>query len=122
MSRGAGSAASSTGTKPPLGLADQGTILLVVCNAFSAAVVDGIRRDTPLSALLSTPIACALRPARVITMLMWIARQLGFSREEEIASVFCGSRKSLASGIPMARALLAGVPACRVVLAHWCCR
>ena len=30
------------------------------------------------------------------------ARLLGFSKEDEIAIVFCGSKKSLASGVPMA--------------------
>jgi sodium/bile acid cotransporter 7 len=96
--------------KPPLGLVDQGTILPVVCEAFSAAVVGGIWRDTPLSALLYTPGSCALLPALVITTLMWIARRLGYSREEKVACVLCGSGKSLACAIPMAWALLAGVP------------
>ena len=33
------------------------------------------------------------------------ARRLGFDREDEIAIVFCGSKKSLASGVPMAGVL-----------------
>ena len=36
------------------------------------------------------------------------ARRLGFSRADEIAIVFCGSKKSLVSGIPMANVLFAG--------------
>jgi sodium/bile acid cotransporter 7 len=35
------------------------------------------------------------------------SRRLGFSKEDEIAIVFCGSKKSLASGIPMAKVLFA---------------
>lgn len=34
-----------------------------------------------------------------------LARRLRFSKEDEIAIVFCGSKKSLASGIPMAKVL-----------------
>jgi sodium/bile acid cotransporter 7 len=94
--------------KPLLGYTDQGTILLVVYTAFSAAVVEGLWRDTPVSALLSTLAACALLLALVMPTLTWAARRLGFSREDEITIVFCGSKKSMASGIPMAKILFAG--------------
>ena len=94
--------------KPLLGFTDQGTILLVVYTAFSAAVVEGLWRDTPLSALLATLAACALLLALVMPAITWVARRLGFSREDEITVVFCGSKKSMASGIPMAKILFAG--------------
>ncbi|MCW0201188.1 MAG: bile acid:sodium symporter [Rhodanobacter thiooxydans] len=94
--------------RPLLGYTDQGTILLVVYTAFSAAVVDGLWRDTPVSALLATLAMCALLLALVMPTLTWAARRLGFSREDEIAIVFCGSKKSMASGIPMAKILFAG--------------
>jgi sodium/bile acid cotransporter 7 len=41
---------------------------------------------------------------------------LGFSRADEIAIVFCGSKKSLASGLPMATVLFAGQSAGLIVL------
>jgi sodium/bile acid cotransporter 7 len=44
------------------------------------------------------------------------ARRLGLSREDEIAIVFCGSKKSLVTGIPMANALFAGASLGLVVL------
>ena len=37
-----------------------------------------------------------------------LSRALGFSKEDEITIVFCGSKKSLASGLPMANILFAG--------------
>ena len=94
--------------KPLLGFTDQGTILLVVYTAFSAAVVEGLWRDTPVSALLATLIACAVLLTLVMPTITWAARRLGFSREDEITIVFCGSKKSMASGIPMAKILFAG--------------
>ncbi len=94
--------------KPLLGYSDQGTILLVVYTAFSTAVVEGLWRDTPISALLSTLAMCALLLALVMPTLTWAARRLGFSRADEITMVFCGSKKSMASGIPMAKILFAG--------------
>jgi sodium/bile acid cotransporter 7 len=33
------------------------------------------------------------------------SRRLGFNKEDEITIVFCGSKKSLASGVPMAKVL-----------------
>ncbi len=94
--------------KPLLGCTDQGTILLVVYTSFSAAVVEGLWRETPITALLATLAVCALLLALVMPIVTWAARRLGFSREDEITIVFCGSKKSLASGIPMAKLLFAG--------------
>lgn len=94
--------------KPLLRFTDQGTILLVVYTAFSAAVVEGLWRQTPVSALVATLAICALLLALVMLVVHWSARRLGFDREDEIAILFCGSKKSLASGIPMAKILFAG--------------
>jgi sodium/bile acid cotransporter 7 len=44
------------------------------------------------------------------------ARRFGLSREDEIAIVFCGSKKSLVTGIPMANALFTGASIGLVVL------
>jgi len=47
----------------------------------------------------------------VLAVVLWltgaVSRRLGFSREDEITIVFCGSKKSLASGVPMAKVLFA---------------
>jgi sodium/bile acid cotransporter 7 len=42
--------------------------------------------------------------------------RLGFKREDRIAIVFCGSKKSLASGIPIANVLFAGNPALGMIV------
>ncbi|MBY0138129.1 bile acid:sodium symporter, partial [Paracoccus yeei] len=44
----------------------------------------------------------------VIGFTMTGARRLGLSRADEITAVFCGSKKSLASGLPLAQVLFAG--------------
>lgn len=87
---------------------DQGTILLVVYTAFGAAVVEGLWRQTPASALLATLALCAVLLGAALLITSWSARRLGFSRPDRIAIVFCGSKKSMASGIPMAKLLFAG--------------
>ena len=87
---------------------DQGSILLVVYTAFSAAVVEGLWRAVPAPALLALLLACCLLLALALLATATLARRLGFDRADRIAIVFCGSKKSLATGAPMAQVLFAG--------------
>ncbi len=91
--------------KTLVGRVDRGSILLVVYTAFSAAVVEGLWKKLSAGdiALVLALDGVLLGAALVITTLA--ARVLGFSREDEVAIVFCGSKKSLASGVPMAGVL-----------------
>lgn len=88
-----------------LTIVDRGSILLVVYTAFSQGVVAGIwtRLTVPSLAMLFAVNAVLL--AIVLTATTAAARRLRFSAEDEIAIVFCGSKKSLASGLPMASVL-----------------
>jgi sodium/bile acid cotransporter 7 len=76
---------------------DQGSVLLVVYTAFSAAVVGGLWRMLPLPALAGLVAVCAVLLAAVLGFTTWVSRRLGFSKEDEITIVFCGSKKSLLS-------------------------
>ncbi len=87
---------------------DQGTILLVVYTAFSAAVIEGLWRQTPPLALVAVLVLSSALLAVAMTLIAVAARRLGFARADRIAIVFCGSKKSLATGIPMAKVLFAG--------------
>jgi len=89
-------------------VSDQSTILLVVYGAFSAATMQGLYRHLPPATLGALLGICALLLAIVMPLLTVLSRVLGFSREDEIAIVFCGSKKTLASGVPMAQILFAG--------------
>jgi sodium/bile acid cotransporter 7 len=85
-----------------LGLFDRGTILLVVYSAFSEAVVRGLWRQISIPDLLKLLVVCLVLLALVLAATALAARALGFAKADEIAIVFCGSKKSLASGVPMA--------------------
>ncbi|KGI78256.1 bile acid:sodium symporter family protein [Oleiagrimonas soli] len=102
--------------KTLVGLVDRGSILLVVYTAFSAAVLEGLWRSTPLSVLGGLVVVDAVLLALVLLTTRYGSRALGFSREDEITIVFCGSKKSLASGIPMARVLFAAPTLGTIVL------
>jgi sodium/bile acid cotransporter 7 len=105
-----------------LKLVDQGSILLVVYTAFSAAVIEGLWKQVPLPMLLSLAVSCCLLLALSLSITTWASRAFGFSKEDEVAIVFCGSKKSLASGVPMAKVLFAahtvGVMLLPIMLFH----
>ena len=84
---------------------DRGSILLVVYSAFSAAVVGGLWHKLPLFSLGEIIVLNILLLA-VVLALTWRAGALsGFPREDRIVLLFCGSKKSLASGVSMAGVL-----------------
>jgi len=87
---------------------DQGTILLVVYSAFGEAVSEGLWSKTPLWSLLSVAVVAAVLLGIAMPLIRFIARRLGFNREDEITILFCGSKKSLATGVPIAKVLFAG--------------
>jgi sodium/bile acid cotransporter 7 len=86
-------------------LFDRGSILLVVYSAFSAGVVAGIWSRLTWQGLAFVILADILILALVLVFTTLAARLLRFSTEDEIAIVFCGSKKSMASGLPMANIL-----------------
>ena len=94
--------------KKLLSYTDRGSILLVVYGAFSEAVVGGIWHQLPLSDLAVMVVLDGVLLALVLGITTLVSRALGFDKEDEIAIVFCGSKKSLASGVPMANVLFAG--------------
>jgi sodium/bile acid cotransporter 7 len=84
---------------------DQSSILLVVYTAFSASVIGGLWQQVPPLDLLTLIVACGVLLAIVLAITTSTSRLLGFNKEDEITIVFCGSKKSLATGVPMAQVL-----------------
>jgi solute carrier family 10 (sodium/bile acid cotransporter), member 7 len=94
-----------TRRKQVLGYVDRGSILLVVYGAFSEGVVAGIwQRVSPYE--LGTLLAVvSLLLGLVLLATTYASRQLGFPTADEVTIVMCGSKKSLASGLPIATVL-----------------
>ena len=88
-----------------IGKTDQTSILLVVYSAFSEAVVNGIWHKVGVGSLLFIVVSSMILLAIVIIINVVVARKCGFNKADEITIVFCGSKKSLANGIPMANIL-----------------
>jgi sodium/bile acid cotransporter 7 len=99
-----------------VGLVDRGSILLITYTAFSEGVVNGIWHQLDLRSLVTVAMLDMFLLASVLAITTIVSRRLGFSREDEIAIVFCGSKKSLASGVAMATVLFSAQAAGLIVL------
>jgi sodium/bile acid cotransporter 7 len=103
--------------KAVLGLADRGSILIIIYVAFSKGMVDGIWGQVALRDLLVLVALLAVLLASVLVVTATMARLgFGLGKPDEIVVQFCGATKSLASGLPMAGVLFAGPQVGLVVL------
>ncbi|WP_374491275.1 bile acid:sodium symporter family protein [Zoogloea sp.] len=97
-------------------LLDRWVILLLVYTAFCDSVASGLWRDNGAGTLLIAMLGAGLPLAIVLVLSTWTARRLGFNTEDEITTVFCGSKKTLASGVPMAKLLFGAHPALGLIV------
>jgi sodium/bile acid cotransporter 7 len=98
-----------------IGYTDRSTILIAVYGAFSAAVLEGLWHKLPPASFAVLFVADAALLAFVLTATWVAGRVLGFAREDAIALQFCGTKKSLVQGVPMAKVLFPG-PQAGVIL------
>ncbi|QSQ26097.1 bile acid:sodium symporter [Pyxidicoccus parkwayensis] len=91
-------------------LFDRVFILVLVYASFCDSVKSGLFTDYGGSLVAMTFGGAALLLALVLTLSTTVTRWLGFVKEDEIAAVFCGSKKTLASGVPMARLIFGAHP------------
>jgi sodium/bile acid cotransporter 7 len=84
---------------------DRGVILLIVYNSFCDSTRSGLWTHYGWVTLLQTFLLSSVLLACALYFTTTVARKLGFTPEDEIAAVFCGSKKSLATGVPMAKLL-----------------
>lgn len=100
----------------PLRAVDRGSVLLVVYAAFSAGVAQGIWGQLSAGRVAATAALCVVLLGVVLSLAALAGKLFGFDRADRIVLVFCGSKKSLATGLPMASVLFAGQPLGLIVL------
>ena len=101
--RWVGKTAQSKATK----VVDRGSIAMVVYSAFSKGVVDGIWSSISLWDLAFLVVFAAIFVAFMLWLTRRASQKMGFNRADTIAIEFCGSKKSLATGLPMASVIFA---------------
>ncbi|WP_017608423.1 bile acid:sodium symporter family protein [Nocardiopsis xinjiangensis] len=81
---------------------DQGSVLLVVYTAFSVGVTQGLWEVVPPTQLLMVVLVSCVLLAVVLTLFTGLGRLLRMERADRVVLMFCGSKKSQVSGLPMA--------------------
>lgn len=102
--------------KPKIAILDRAIILLLVLTAFSESVANGLWQKNGLSVLLWALLGAVLLLALVLRITHYLGRYLKLSVEDQITLQFCGSKKTLASGLPMAKVLLGTHPGLGLVV------
>lgn len=96
--------------------ADRATILVLVYTSFCDSFQQGVWLNHGWIMVGFVVVLAAVLFAVVMTVTGGVSRLLGFSREDRIAAMFCGSKKTLASGVPMARLIFGAHPGIGLIL------
>ncbi|KZN16675.1 MULTISPECIES: bile acid:sodium symporter family protein [Pseudomonas] len=97
-------------------ITDKLVILLLVYAAFCNSMVSGMWQQQGNSVILTALLGSAMLLAIILWMTTRTARALKFSPADEIAAVFCASKKSLAAGAPMAALIFGANPGLGLIL------
>jgi sodium/bile acid cotransporter 7 len=97
-------------------LTDRGTILLVAYGSVSEAQRSGAWSGLTARVLVALVLVCAALLAAMLALTWTGGRWIGLGRPDRIALLMCGSKKSLATGLPMATVLFGPVAAAGVAL------
>lgn len=89
--------------KSRIHLVDRATILFLVYTSFCDSVLGGVWTSNGIGTLALILVVSALLFFTVMVVSNTGARVLGFPDEDRIAAMFCASKKSMATGVPMAQ-------------------
>lgn len=102
--------------KKRLQIVDRLTILMLVYTSFSDSVQQGVWHSYGWTVLWQSVLVGSLLFAVVLALTNQTARRLGLGDADRIAAVLCGSKKTLASGVPMAHLIFGANPALGLIL------
>jgi len=102
--------------KAKISLIDRLTILLLIYTSFCDSFQQQVWSGRGWGQLLFLTLLCAVLFALVMVIMALVSRTLGFTREDRITAMFCGSKKTLASGIPMAKLIFGAHPGFGLIL------
>ncbi|HET7754966.1 MAG TPA: bile acid:sodium symporter family protein [Anaeromyxobacteraceae bacterium] len=102
--------------KPYTSVFDRAVIVLLVYVSFCDSVRAGLWTEHGVGMIAMTAAGAAVLLAIVLTLTRRTATLLRFAAEDEITAVFCGSKKTLASGVPMAKLLFGAHPGLGVIV------
>jgi sodium/bile acid cotransporter 7 len=101
--------------KARISVLDRLTILMLVYTSFCDSVQDGVWHSGG-RVLLFSGVSSIVILALTMAIVWYASRVFGFARGDRIVALFCGSKKTLASGVPMARLIFGAHPGLGIVL------
>lgn len=102
--------------KRRIGVVDRLTILLLVYTSFCDSVKRGVWSANGVAPVLVTVAGALVLFFVVMRAAALACDALRFTPPDRIAAIFCGSKKTLASGVPMAQLIFAGRPGLGLIL------
>ncbi|TXR51948.1 bile acid:sodium symporter family protein [Reinekea thalattae] len=106
----------TTKHKSIVGKLDKYVIILIVYNAFCDSVINGVWSQFSIALLALSFVICVVVLLIMVHGIQWGARRCGFALPDEVAAVFCGTKKTLAAGVPMAKVIFGADPTLGMIL------
>jgi len=102
--------------KARIHLADRLVILLLVYTSFCESVKRDVWADQEARSLVLVALLSVVLFYAAMHAVRMICRAAKMPVEDEIAAIFCGSKKTLAAGVPMAQLIFGASPAIGLIL------
>ena len=106
-------------------LADRAIILAIVYNSFSDSMVEGVWQGHDASLIIEIIVGVIALFFIIYYLMMIPCPLLKFDRADTVACLFCASKKSLATGVPLAPIIFGANPSLGLIIAplmlyHFC--
>jgi sodium/bile acid cotransporter 7 len=95
---------------------DRGAILFILFTSFCDSILRGVWTGQGWATVGAAVLVGGVLFGVLFGLLQWVSSTLHFSPEDRIAVLFCGSKKSLAAGVPMAQIIFGGDPRLGLIL------
>lgn len=102
--------------RPVTLLVDRGTIVIAVYAAVASATAANVWDGVAVWQILGLVLASGVLLAIMLAATWWGGKAIGLDRGDRIALLMCGSKKSLATGLPMGLVLFPGATAATMVV------
>jgi sodium/bile acid cotransporter 7 len=102
--------------KAGINVVDRLTILLLVYTSFCDSFRQGVWSGHGFGQVVALVLLCGALFTLVMLITGGLSRAFHFTRSDRIAAMFCGSKKTLASGVPMAKLIFGAHPGIGLIL------
>jgi sodium/bile acid cotransporter 7 len=96
---------------------DRAIILAIIYGSFSDSVLAGVWGGQDPLIVIELVVACVVLFFIIYGVMKIVCRVMGFNREDSIACLFCASKKSLATGVPLSKVMFGATPQIGLIIA-----